>query len=262
MAIVTSDEISAYAAVNGLALTAANLTWITTFQPAVEAAVRRFLGFNPASATYTEYHPVSQPNSVESDPLVQGYEVVGGQAYPYRLGDPSRSILALKNLPVRSIASVYENPAAWTTGAADGYFPSGTLIPATNYHLDLESYGTSAVCWTGHLLRNVGTWSAAQRSIKVTYVAGFSGEEIDSLFPEMKLAVCMTLCWHLLNAVALANMRQQGGPVASVAIEDFNVSFMSPVAYGLKLGGSASNRLPPTAAALLEPYVRMTQFIA
>lgn len=252
MSIVSVTEYTNYLqAANGITVPASGLTALAQLLGAIEKAVKKFLGFNVEQATYTEYYPEVGYSNIESDPLVAGYDMsVGGVAYPYRLGDFSRSILQLRELPVRSITSIYENSAAWLT--AGGSWPAGTLVDPAVYYLDIVQSGYS---WTGQIIRNVGTWTPVRRAIQVTYVAGLTAGEIDSEFPQVKLAILVALAWAYTEAVRFSRAQLMGGPMVNVGIEDFTVGFQ---AMQQQIGTVG---LPPAALKYLEPYVRYSQFI-
>lgn len=257
--IVSNDEVLTYMqAAAGVCVAQNGLALLTMIQPMVEAAVKKLLGYNLASGTYTEYYPESLANGYfDGDDIVSaGYDLVGEVAVPRTRSQREFSVIQLCEMPVRTITSVYENPGAWATEG--GSFPSGNLLPANAYFLDARKVGFSN---TGQLRRISGTWSRLPRTVKITYTAGYSANEINQYFPQAKLAVLITLAKEYISAVMRAKAAQMFGPVASVGIEDFSVSFMQNLS-GLFGGGTVGlYTIPPEAVAYLAPYINPAQYV-
>lgn len=255
---MTTDEIKAYLqAMAGMTIPDSGLTLLTLLQPMIEAAVEERLGFSVAQASYTEFYPVGETNRYTQDePNIMSFEKTpSGQVIGASRWSREQRYIQLANIPVRSITSVYENYAAWNGGTADGDWPSNTLLPASAYRLDLESSG---FCWTGQLIKNYGVWPGVQRSVKVTYTAGFSAGEIAAKYSPIKMAVLTALQDAYIDIVSKSATGGLGGIPASVGIEDFSVSFNTLASQTNGMSGMVA--LSPKASAMLMPYIRMRKY--
>lgn len=256
MSIVNPVEVMAYLqASTGTTVSAELREALTMLQPMVEAEVKRVIGYDIEQATYTEFYPEQESTSqLDGEQLVVGYELSqpGGVLIPKQRGDKSLATLRLRQLPVRSVTSIYENPSAIGTDADQ--FPAATLLPANSYKLDKVD---ASFCLTGKVFRVYGLWSMQPRVIKVTYVAGYTAAEITALFAPAKMAVLIAMAYEAAAAVARARMAQMGGQVASVSIEGFSTSFVatSPGAFN-----GQGYSLPPEASARLAPWVNISRY--
>ena len=243
MAIIDSLEVREYLAVSGQTVPDAALTLIDKLIPRVESLVRDFLRFNPESATRDEYYPQETLNNyLDGDPLVGGYDLIGGLAVPRIRGDRVLSAFGLRNLPVRSITEVRENAAAWMTGAADGNFPDTHIISASNYQLDVDKSGLS---WTGILRRVSGSWVTAPRGVKVTYVSGLSAAEFEGEYSSIKHAIIVAVLEWIGAIKYRANAALGGGIVTNLSIRDFSVTFDPRFLQGYELSDGVKKMLSP-----------------
>lgn len=245
MAIVTPAEVLESLQIDGSTIPTAGNTWIVRSIARVQDLVEDFLKWKVEQATYTEYYPNNQQQSlVSGDELISGWDLIGSTVVGRERGDLSHAALPLKRVPVRSITSVYENVAAWDTDG--GSWTSSHLLAATSYYLDLDESGYS---YSGILYKNTGVWCRKPRTIKVTYVAGFTAGEIESQFPKIKMAMCMAVGAWYVETMAMSKAAQAGGPLASVGIKDFNVSFQGIGAM------MAMGELPPGVKAMLSDHI-------
>ena len=258
MSIVQSSDITTYMQVAGFTLTAAQSAFLTLMQPMIEAAVQRFVGYEIAQATYTEYHPERPPQPyLDGDDLVVGWEMVGGTAMPRLRGDRSGAVIQLRRIPARVIVSVYENPAAWGTGVADGSWPTASLVPTNTYYIDESEVQLS---WTGQLYRFAGVWSQAHRSVQVTYTAGLTAGELAGTSgnselmqagPVFKIGVLMALQEILLNVLTKSKFVQMGAIFQSFSIPGMSGSIAIPT--------PETYVLPKAVKQLLEDYINYSR---
>ena len=252
MSILTNAQI--VTALGG-SVTAEDAALIAIARPLAEKAVKSFVGFDVEQATYTEFYPLRGQQSPE-EPLIEGFELIGGRAVAYGYGTRNR-VLTLANLPVRSVASVYENISAWDGTDVDGSWPAETLLTlGSDYQVDWESSGFNR---SGFIYRKSGGWADLPRTIKVTYTAGFTAAElaVDAVGSEFYNAVLLTTIqgFNQLKSqqgFAMAAGRGQGsaGPIMSGSLGPFSVSYGSSndAMHGLRLA------LPPAAAKTLEEW--------
>jgi len=123
---------------------------IESLRRAAQNAIRREIGCNVTQGTYTHYLPRSGSSAL--GPLIRTPE-----------------------WPLRTIASIYVNPWGYA-GTHSQSFPSTSLLTA-GQHYYMEN-GPENFSMFGHIYRIVGEWPATPGSIKVTYVAGWTADEL------------------------------------------------------------------------------------
>lgn len=255
--IVTQAEYTAWLqAAAGTTLTAAQLTFLGVIHPWVERVVWRVLGYSLEQATHTEYLPQPGAERYAAGWWNGGwFDSVGGWAVQQGQWARGEGVLQLTNVPARSITSVYENPAAYAAGTVGGDWPTTSLLPATAYRLDANPAG---VGWTGFVVRTLGTWAAAPRTVKVTYVAGFSQAEIDAGYGDVKMAILQALAWWFGRATLGSKAVKGGGVTAmQLSIRDFSVTLGNPMQMAAGAGGWAQNVLGPDALNLLMGFINV-----
>lgn len=253
MSILAADDVTAL--INRLGgttvLTAADVSLITgDVVPRAEMMVREHLGYSVEQATYTEYLPdmdYRQPEStLEARFLSPGYGYTHGVSNPV-------SELFVNEYPLRSVTSVYENQIAWETDPVNGDFSSGFLLTAgSDYTVDFAEPGFS---FSGSLKR-FGAWSPIRKSVKVTYVAGYTADELDSTrWRAIKEAVMLTAHKFYLDVTMLQRTSKKTsgfGIVTSEKLDDYFVQFNVESIKNL-LG--FANTLPAQAVMLLRKHV-------
>lgn len=261
MSLISQAEYTAwFQSSKNVTLTSAQLTFLATIVPWVEAAIYQTIGYTLEQATYTEFLPST---GGERPPLEFGIDIgwdrIGSVVMPRNRMDPSSGMLQLSNLPARSITSVYENMAAWTAGTDDGDWPSTSLLDASAYRLDKDAPGISK---NGRLIRTVGGWPSTPRVVKVTYVAGYTALEISTNYGQIKLAAFESLGWWWGKAMRRsAGSKANGLTAMQLAIRDFSATFGDPSMIGQTPGVWAQNVLSPEALNILMPFVNMRKYL-
>lgn len=253
MSICSEDEVLAYLESCGIPLSNSAVVAVEMLQPMYDKAIEKALGWKVNQQSFTEYHPETPMSGpFDRDDQISGYEMAGGLAQPRLRGARELRYLQLRNLPVRSITSVYDNGSAFLTGVEDGYWPSTTLLDRTAYQLDKHQAGLS---WTGLLARNYGVWGTIPRTVKVTYVAGLTDAEIMDDYSPIKLASLITIANGVQQTIARSRAAQVGGVVTSVGGEEFNVSLQTT------LGTNVAEVIIPAAAAnYLSDFVNVSRW--
>lgn len=229
--------------------TGQELAMLNLFHRKAERAVKSYCHTELEQATFTEYHP-HEEHRVQKETYLDVDAASQFAAFSTSVGP---DILRLRNVPVRSITSVYEYPGA-CAGQISGGFPASSLLTAgSHYWLDTEQEGISK---TGFLRKRVGNWPSIAGSVKVTYVAGYTANELDGNAgvgnldaSDIKLAVYFTLA-HYWNRIVSQAAGLQGGIKTSESLGD----------YSYQLGGAITKtewKVPATATDLLQPYVQM-----
>lgn len=264
MAVLTNTDILTwFQSARGVSLSSPQVSFLSYIQPLVEQAIWQVLGYTLEQSTYTEFLPAS---GAERPPLEFGIDVgwdrIGGVVMPRSRMDPSYGSIQLTRLPVRSITSIYENLAAWTTGLTDGDWPSTSLQPPTAYRLDMSEPG---LCKNGRLIRTVGSWPTSPRTVKLTYVAGWTTAEIAANvgnFGPIKMAALDSLGWWWGKAMrASASVRSNMMLGTQVSIRDFSVTLGVPQGTGMSPGTWAAAMLSPEAMHILMMYVNMAKYL-
>ena len=225
--------------------------------------VKKFIGYNPEyAADIVELLPMG--DKIVSQRGLTGWEMVGTNAVEFNGGTSANVVegfrsLSLERRPVRSIASIYENPAAWATAGGD--FPASTLLAATDYQIDYNQLLNGTPCgWSGQVLRRAGSWYREPRTIKVTYTAGLTANELSNDYPELKLAAYDTIIKQF-NEYSAQQGAAAGGAAGSVVAErlaDYSVQFdATSAAY---LTGFMID-LPQSAKQILWDFVSMRKFL-
>lgn len=255
--VQTADITAWFQAAKNVTLTSAQNVFLALIQPWVETVVGRVVGYEFVQGTYTEFLP---PTGGERQPIEFGidigWDMVGGVAMPRSRMDPGASVLQLTKVPVRSVASVYENLAAWVAGTPNGDWP--TALPARSYRLDMSE---PDLCKNGQLIRLVGSWITSPRCVKVTYTFGYTQAEIDASYGDIKMAVLEGLGWWWGKAMQRSNaIRSNMNAALQLTIRDFSVALGPVEQLGQGPGQWAQNVLGPTALLILLKYVNMAQY--
>ena len=236
MAILNNAEILAWLGKGGDA-TEAELNLLAMLRPMVERAVKRRVGYAIEQATYTHYLPEDRRRGFK-DPELHYEDVKDDRAIAVAGGTVAEAAdLQLPELPVRSVASVYEDVSA-DGGQGVSDFPASTLLTAgVDYYLD---YTTSGLSKSGHLVKCSSAWPAKPRTVKVTYTAGYTHAELtDGIAADIKLACLVTIQHYWARRGA-----DGGRTIKSESIGDYSVTF----------AGNASVALPTEAKRLLQPF--------
>lgn len=242
MSIVSEAEIITRLGLGDTA-TEADVARVTMLHRLVEAAIKEAVGYSIEQATHIEFLPATDTGGYGAH-----YEMerIGDRIVSFGSGIPT---LQLSELPVRSITSIYEDPGAYG-GQASGAFGSSTLLTAgSDYYLDIDRAG---ICRSGIVRRMGGSWSNVPRSIKVTYVAGYSTSELDGLASALpvnaehfKLAVLEAIkdnyeAFDASSAIKSESLKDYSvtyGDASDRIVLSRRVRALLPVNYGKKLLG-------------------------
>lgn len=214
-----------------------------------EAAVRRFLGYDPVQRQRTEYYPQFDPLAGEREYI---WEASSTHAYLRESTETGSAELLVRHLPIRSIASVHVDQnrefgasTAWTINQ--------------DYWLDAERLDDDGQKM-GTVVRSAGTWPSSAGTVKLVYTSGYSAAE----FHGRKDLVDAT---PILEAVVDEAVRRMlkvisrgkksgagwtGGPLTSESLGDYSYSTDASVLQ--KLVGSSADLMMETHAKL-QPFV-------
>jgi hypothetical protein len=132
-------------------------------------------------------------------------------------------------------------------------------LPASAYRLDMESAG---MCKSGRLYRTVGGWPSSPRTVKVTYVAGYTQGEIDAGVTDLKLAALQGLAWWWRKSMLSSNGTKTLGLAAmQLAIRDFSVTLGDPNQISAQPGEWAFQILGPDSMNILITHVNLAKFL-
>jgi len=155
--------------------TAAETAVVTACLGRAAAAVRRYLGYDPAYRSRTEYYPRMDYNRGLAG---QVWESEGGFAVLRQVQEASTAELQLQHLPIRSITSLridYDGRAGTKTGA---FAAETEKTEGTDYWPNYDGVDDAGakVCRDG-IVRSMGLWPTTAGSVKVVYAAGYTAQE-------------------------------------------------------------------------------------
>ena len=140
-----------------------------------ESSVRRYLGYDPASSTRTEYYP-QQHMSLNNDSFV--FEATDAVAYKRGLSTGATSELIIRHLPIRSVTTLHIDYDG-RSGTRSGAFGTETLkVEGTDYWPNYDGVDDDGnnVCRDG-IIRSQGLWPTTPGTVKLVYVAGYTQKE-------------------------------------------------------------------------------------
>lgn len=241
----------------GGSLTDADQNLVTLIHAGVERLVKRYVGYNIEQATYVDYWPIADELDT-ADAFIDGFERIGDRTLAYSRGRAGRRVLPLRQRPVRSVESVYENPGAWDAASAPD-FSSGFLLATTEYQLDTDE--EDGLSWSGFLYRLSGGWSPTPRTVRIAYTAGLSADELTNTYPEFKLAVFDAVMKKFNEYKANQGYATSGGGSGAIIAEtlaDYSVEYDAGVQS--QLTGLLTD-LPRSTKMILEEYVALSKFL-
>ena len=229
--------------------------------PSAEAAVKKYIGYDPVQATRTEYYPLGPFR--HSDDEAETIDVQGGVAV-FQGTRYDDNILILNHLPVRSITTLYEDRDA-RAGQGSNPFPAGSLLTAgTQYYLDLTASGISK---SGFVYRVGSGWPNVPGSVKITYVAGYSAQELAGQSTDgpdasdLKMATVLTVAKAFATAKTI-QAGSSGSPFGVLASENLGD-------YGYSVDAMSASRLfgmldpiPQEAKTILHKYMHYGKMVA
>ena len=255
MGIAVPSQIYGYLGLDGGCLSPADRNLIETIQPMAESVLCSYLGYRVEQATYTHYVPAGDDISTDD---INGLDVVHNRVVFDVDGAANR--LYLPQRPIRSISSLYEDSAS-EGGQGSGDFSGTALTAGTDYYID---YTASGVGWSGCLVRIAGTWPARRRTVKVTYVAGFTAAELlagELLGPDESTSIRLLQYAAVLTVAAAygeAKRHQPGvtgaiGPIQSERLADYSVTYATNYIKHL----SMIQQLPPKVMEIADKFRRL-----
>jgi len=214
---------------------------LARIQKRVERAVKKYLGYEilQPSGTYEEYLP-------QGDVYEQHW-----QSAPHTTQGPA---LLLTQYPVRSVASVYEDVGAHAGSGTNAWSSDSLLAEGTDYYVD---YKFSGFCTSGLLYRLGSSWPGAGRSVKVTYTAGYTADELKGDVTDSRLDAS-----DISQAIIVATgeaynfsieVKDRSGPLKSETLGDFSQTF-ADVDLSKRFGKSG---LSETVREMLAPHKRV-----
>lgn len=211
---------------------------IGTLHAHAEALVKQFVGSRIEQTTYAEILPpgpgIVAPSDLASDEPTLFFGTVGP--------------LQLRHTPVRSLVSVHE-----TSVSGGGGWPDTALLDPSSYWLDEDEPGLSR----SGLLYRAGGWPPVPRSVRVSYVGGWTPEELDDGAQAIKLAVKQATAKLFRETEAYFDSATGGagiGPLVSEGIMGWTQAFHAESVAHLV---GMQNDLPASVKALLQPFVNM-----
>lgn len=219
------------------------------------SAVVRHLKYNPVQSTHTEYYPQMDMGRQGREGI---WEANDTEAYIRHVSEASTNELQIKNIPIRSITSLYVDYDG-RSGTRTGSFAAETLkVAGSDYwaNFDLVDSAGNKVCTDG-IIRAQGTWPDLAGSVKITYVAGYTATELrgeDTVIDAGLIfeAVIDEAVRRVLKIYSRSKNRLAGfvGPLTSENLGDYSYSSSSGIFD--RLVGGQMDILPETELKLAD----------
>ena len=148
-----------------------------------EGKIKRFLGYDPEQRVRTEYYPQRTSSGFAQQAV---WEATADSAYLRRTSGASTSELQVRHLPVRKTDSSGSNAIDLRIdydgrfGSLAGSFAADTQkTEGSDFWPSYDGVDSSgiAVCHDG-IIRSVGLWPEEPGAVKITYVAGYTYQEL------------------------------------------------------------------------------------
>ena len=218
--------------------------------PLSDGVVRQVLGYSVNQAEYTHFLPDENMYG-----LLTNYVDVINNRVNFD-GWSGTTILALPEIPVRSITAIYSDMSAFGGQAATDFPPSTLLVQGTDFYMDDIIDGVS---WTGFIRRYYTNWPARARAVKAVYTAGFTDAELDGNGQvggkrpgNIKMAAIIAAALEFNKAQVAAT--GGSGAITAEKLGDYSVAYAKESAAFFS--GMTQVQLPPQASALLQPFKR------
>lgn len=212
-------------------------TLVPMLRPLVEKVVQDRIGWTVERGTYTRYYPPHDRGAV-------GERFPGEFGTVPQHGSRARVIRLHHKFVLLAGLQVWEAPGA-LFGQADDFDADTLLTIGDDYTLDTED---GAVSEGGHLRRRSSYWPRQPGSVRVTYTAGFTADELDGTggttdASDIRLAILMQFqktykeasAWRKTTGVSVA------GPLMSESVPGYRYS----------VGAVMLNRLQGFASVLV-----------
>lgn len=209
---------------------------LTFLHGVIERRVKDFVQSNIENDDYVHYFPADDDRRNAFLGITPGF---------------GPDVLKLPQVPVKSVASVYEDAGAYG-GQAAGAWATDTLLTAgEDYFVD---FNESGICKTGFVRRIAGRWCSVPRSIKVSYNAGYSAGELSGEHSAIKLAAILGVVKAFNECKSNRSTDGVGtvGPIISESLADYSVSY-SDAQVAAMVGMTVD--LPRESKLLLEKYL-------
>lgn len=225
-----------------------------------EAAIRRFLRYDPVRRSRTEYYPQADRGN-PANPTI--WEATDSIAYERQVVAGATTELQVRHVPVRSIANLWIDYDG-RFGQQSGAFGSDTLKTAgTDYWMSFDGQDDdgNGISRDG-IIRSQGLWPVEAGCVKIEYTAGYSSAELhgqkDLVDATAILESVVDEAIHRLLKVQSRKKRSQvgwvGGPITSEELGDY--SYRIDTSTAAKLIGPSSDLMDETVDRL-QPFVNL-----
>lgn len=223
---------------------------------AAEGAIQRYLRYQPAQVTHTEFYPQMD---ISSQGRASVWEVNDTVAYERTLASGDADQLQLQHIPLRSVTSLKVDYDG-RNGTREGSFGDSTAwVEGTDFFPNYDSLDSlgAKFCSDG-MIRSEGRWPNVVGSVKIVYVAGYTATELRGTDSVVNAApiwdaaideVTRRVHKHMSRAKkALSGWT--GGPLTSETLGDYSYSVDG--AALMKLVGGSVDLMPETQLKLEE----------
>lgn len=273
MSIETLDNVLLYCGKNR---SSPDVPLFQYMQPIADQMISDFLGWQVQQQEFTEWYPDRNLVRIR-DELIDSapYELIGGRAVQYGMLGLNAQTIQLRQLPVRDIVDLRENPSAWNVPNPPDFASVPPLQEGLDFLVDYREPDTTGtkISWTGEVYRLTGVWFISPwsgRTVQVTYTAGYTTAELTTgpwpaFAPAVRLASCMTIGKFVKEAQA-----QFGDSIGSIVTGTSGGAHTSESLAGYSIGYDSESQknnlgwhmaLPIAAQKILEPFSRMGKWV-
>lgn len=219
------------------------------------AAVIRYLQYDPVQKTHTEYLPAVSTYRQGREVV---WEVTETQAYSRYLSEASTDELQLTHIPVREITSLKVDYDARSGTRSGSFAAASARVEGTDFWPNYDGKDSSGnkICRDG-IIRAEGRWPDVAGSVEVIYIAGYTDEELhgqDSVVNAGSIldVVVDEAVRRFLKVMSRSKRALSGfaGPFTSENLGEYSYSVDSGIFA--KLVGGSVDLLPENEQKLME----------
>lgn len=271
MSIVTQGEVRVALGLTG-DLSDADRAIMSMVIQKTDAKVRNVLRYNPERSVHTNrLYPVSEGRSASSSGGIWDVNEGGTRATLQTAG--GGDTLQLTHLPIRQVTVLSEDRAA-NAGKASGAFGT-TLTEGTDFYVDWEvanlgidgATANDGISYSGLIYRIGSQWPVRARTVRVTYYAGYTADELRGLSGELDgvnihTAAVMTAAatykrWKAIGSSGAAGI-VVAGVIESERMGEYSYKMKdSDGAGGVSDVSSMAVEMPTAAAIALAPHINL-----
>lgn len=254
----------------GPTLTANQTTKLTRAIKRASAAVRHELGYDPVLNYVTEYYPLVDVGGERGRGV---WEADSSHAHFRRVGGQGTNELQLRGLPIRQANSsgnqtiaLYEDYGA-RSGTVSGSFPD-LSVEGSDFWANYDGVDSSGYKFARDgILRSFGLWPLEPGSVKVSYLSGYTEDELEGDDSVLDASVIREVAKResirrFIQSETIFKSKMAGytGPLTSENLGDYSYSVDGSILKSLV--GFSGNGLMMESVLQIEAFVNFGAKIA